>query len=81
LTTEKEERTKKCPFSQAWCEKDACALYVEFGQRVAGMERRVGMCVFVGSNVILSEMNQKLTAMGQPPMPMNRFQIPGIGRG
>lgn len=76
---DEQERVKQCPFSQKWCEKGVCALWVEFGQRVGGMQRTVGMCVFVGSNQILSEMNMHLAMQGQRPMP--RLEIAGMGRG
>ena len=63
------EVTKRCPFNGTWCSKNACALYVEYGQSIGGVARRIGMCVFVGTNVILSEMNIKLSEQGRPPLP------------
>lgn len=72
-----EQVTKNCPFNGKWCEKSVCALYVEFGQTVAGMQRKVGMCAFVGTNIILSEMNMKLQQQGKLSMP--QIVIPGNG--
>lgn len=76
---EKEQVTKKCPFNGSWCEKGVCALWMEMAQEVGGMRRVAGMCAFIGTTIILSEMNMRLIQQGQASLP--RIQLPSIGRG
>jgi len=74
-----QEKQKACPFNGKWC-GDWCPLLIEFGQLINGIPHKVKMCVFVGTNQILSEMNMKLQQQGKPVMP--RIQLPGnLGRG
>ncbi len=56
---QEETRRKKCPFLGEWCIKDACAIYVEMTQHMGGMQRKMGMCSFSATNMILSELNNK----------------------
>ena len=70
-----EERTKKCPLLGEWCIGEACALHTELTQNMGGLHRKMGLCSFNATIMMLSEMNQKL----QTPPP--RIQLPPGIRG
>lgn len=73
---ESEERRRKCPFSGAWCDKEACALWAEIGKNMGGMTRKMGMCSFAASNFLLSEINNKLAMQGRQTLP--KIVLPGV---
>jgi len=73
---ETQERVKKCPFSGSWCEKDACVLWAVITQNVGGIIRKAGMCTMVATNMILSEINQRMSQ--QTKQPAQKIILPGM---
>jgi len=68
----KEEVRKRCPFLNAWCIGDACALSTQMNQRVGGQSRQFASCAFTSLVLIMSELNTKA------PMPKpQRIELPG----
>ena len=74
------EVKKKCPFNNEWC-GDWCPLLVTIFREERGVRSTSKVCVFVGTNLMISEINQKTMP---PQRPMPKVQLPGglqFGRG
>ena len=74
---EQEEVKKRCPFNNEWC-GNWCPLYVKVRQEIMGRIVDTDMCVFVSSNLMISQINQK-TQTSQTPQ--QGIQIPKFLRG
>ena len=74
-TKEEGELVKKCPFQGGWCIKDACAIYEQVTQVRGGLLKKFGVCTFVATNMMLSEMNTKTQ------LPAPKMAIPPLFRG
>ena len=70
----KEEKTKKCPFSEKWCEK-SCALWNELTQQRGGMVMKIGICALNANVMLLSEINNRMAQQGRP---VAKLQLPGM---
>ncbi len=64
--------TKQCPFLNAPCIKEKCAIYSELVQNRGGMAQKLGTCGVNAVVLILSEINQKTL------IPQQKFQLPAL---
>jgi len=80
----KDQIKKRCPFNNQWCD-DACALIQPMNIRKGVSIVTENMCCFIATNMILSEVNQRLANQTQQVInkinPLKGLQIPGINRG
>lgn len=67
-----EVKTLWCPFLNAWCIKERCAVHTEVTKSVGGMMQKGGICGFNALGMILSEINAKTF----PPQPQ-KIELPG----
>ena len=77
---EKGELRKECPFNGKWC-GDWCPLLIKIFRVENGVRSTSSVCVFVGTNLMISEMNMKTPP---PQQRMPKLQLPGgmnLGRG
>jgi hypothetical protein len=63
--TEPATEPKICPILNSPCIEGKCALSREFKQSTGGILKTFSMCAFNATNLILSELNQKITAPPQ----------------
>ena len=66
------ELKKKCPFSGEWC-GDWCPLYVGVVRVKNGMQSRANMCVFLSTNMMISELNNNTQQQQQPAPRIHRL--------
>ena len=77
---EEGEAKKRCPVTKEWCWGEACAWMETFRrQHRGGLIQESRMCTFIASNVLLSEINTKLTLRQEESAPV--IQLPGNLRG
>ena len=61
-------KQKWCPYLDAYCKGEQCALYSYLMRVQDGIPQRVGLCAFNAQVMMLSEINQKTIAQKKGPV-------------
>jgi hypothetical protein len=71
---DEKQEVRHCPFLKECCIEKKCALYIEMKRIVGGLHQTFGMCSFVATVQMMSEMNMKAQ------QPQQKIQIPNLMR-
>jgi len=54
------EEKRWCPHEHDWCKKGGCALWGELTESAGGMQRKIEVCTYIATNILLLKIIQKL---------------------